>query len=396
MNSGSFDAVAKSLAAKADRRTALAAVLAAALPAGVAAAKTSGGKAKGATKAKNAKTTGTSAAKVAPAGRCVAIGSACQKKKDKCCEHGECKGKVCKAKGGGGGGGGTVSSATFVEFYSGSTTPYRPKGIALGYSGKSYVSENLNNRVLVFKDDVYSTRYSSTASRDFEAPYGVALDGSTYLYVANSGANNVLQLDSSGTLVGTWTVVSGSDLLSRPRDVAVDGDGNVYVADSGKSRVVKFDANGNQVAIFGPSTPNLRYASLSGPEGVAVTDSGKVFVADTGNNRVVVFSSSGAALLDWNKSGGPDRENLNTPRGIAVDQDQNVYVADTDNDQVTVFDAKGGSLFIVSGPGGTSGSQPNFNQPWAVDVRNSQMVVADQASPNDSNANGRVVVFNLS
>lgn len=391
---GTLDAVAKALAARADRRAALTtALLAAALPV-AAAAKQAGAKHPGARSNDAGKRSGGADAPVSAAGRCVAVGDPCSKKKDKCCNQGRCKGKVCKPKKGGGGG--TVSSATFDEFYSGDTMPYRPKGIALGYSGKAYVSENLNNRLLVFKDDVYSTRYSSTASRDFEAPYGVAVDGSDYLYVANSGANNVMQLETNGTFVASWTVVSGSDLLSRPRDVAVDGDGNVFVADSGKSRIVKFDSNGNKLAIFGPSTPDLRYASLSGPEGVAVTSSGKVFISDTGNNRVVVFSSSGTALLDWNKSGGPDRESLNTPRGIAVDGDQNVYVADTDNDQVAVFDAKGGSLFVLSGPGGASGSQPNFNQPWSVDVRDGQLVVADQASPNDNNANGRVAVFNLS
>ena len=252
MNAGTIDAVAKALAARVDRRAALAAVVAG-LPAGLAARSSAAKRADAKSKNGDRQEPGDPAA-VAPSGRCVAIGDPCRKKQDKCCEHGQCKGKVCKAKNGGGG---TVSSATFDELYSGTVTPYRPKGVALAPSGKSYVAENLNNRLLVFKNDVYSTRFSATTTRPFNAPYGVAVDGSSSIYVANSGGNNVLQLSTDGTVTATWSVVSGSDRLSVPHDVAVDGNGDVYVADTGNNRIVKFNADGTKLAVFGPATPDL-------------------------------------------------------------------------------------------------------------------------------------------
>jgi DNA-binding beta-propeller fold protein YncE len=73
---------------------------------------------------------------------------------------------------------------------------------------------------------------------DFSFPNGLAIDNAGRLYVANFGANNILVLSPSGTVLNTYTTE-----LSQPQDVAVDSAGNSYVASRGNNRIVIFRTN---------------------------------------------------------------------------------------------------------------------------------------------------------
>jgi DNA-binding beta-propeller fold protein YncE len=312
--------------------------------------------------------------------RCVAIGDSCNKKKDRCCQQGECKGKVCKkSRGGGGGGGGTVSEATFERFFTGGPGLNRPKGIAFSTDGTWFVSENLENRIQVFDSNgVFQTRYSSSGSRQFNAPRGVAVYRRQFLYVVNTDSGNVLKLDAgNGSFITSWSNGGSGGALSGPTGVAVDVNGNVYVADSNRDRIVKFDANGGFLQQFGPGTSNLGRGSLAGPEGVAVASNGKVFVADTANNRIVLFKSSGEAQKEIKKFDNP-QQRFNSPRGLALDADDNLYVADSDNDRIVVFARNGDFLFRF---GGCCSGQGQFNTPYdcATD-KSGNLSVADMAN----------------
>jgi DNA-binding beta-propeller fold protein YncE len=313
--------------------------------------------------------------------RCVQIGAACNKKKDRCCQQGQCKGKVCKKSGGGGGGGGgggTVSSAKFDLVFTGGPGLNRPKGIAYSSDGTAFVSENIENRVQVFDSSgAYVTRYGSSGQRSFSAPRGVAVFKREFLYVANNGSGRVLKLNvKNGNFITSWTS-GGASSLSGPTALAVDSSGNVYVADTGNSRIVKFDSNGNFLQQFGPATPNFSRTSLVNPEGVAVASNGKVFVADTGNNRLVLFKASGDPQKEVRRF-DTNNQGFNSPRGMAVDRDDNLFVADSDNDQIVVFDKSGAFLFRF---GTFGGGQGQFDTPYdcATD-RSSHLAVADMAN----------------
>ncbi len=86
----------------------------------------------------------------------------------------------------------------------------------------------------------------------------------------------------------TWgTSGSGNGQFSYPYGVAVDASGNVYVADRGNNRIEKFDTNGNYLAQWGTSGSGS--GQFNQPFGVAVDSSGNVYVADTDNNRIEKF-----------------------------------------------------------------------------------------------------------
>ncbi|HET7093811.1 MAG TPA: hypothetical protein VFI22_10045, partial [Thermomicrobiales bacterium] len=157
MDARHFDRLTRLLAGRLDRRAALGALVAGGARAGIAIP---------------------AAAAPEPA-RCVEIGDPCRKKKDRCCQKGECKGRVCKKTGGGGGGGGgTVSQAAFDRFFTGGPGLNRPKGIAFSTDDDRtwFVSENLEHRIQVFDSDgAYVERFTSSGNRQFSAPRGVAV-----------------------------------------------------------------------------------------------------------------------------------------------------------------------------------------------------------------------------
>jgi outer membrane protein assembly factor BamB len=90
----------------------------------------------------------------------------------------------------------------------------------------------------------------------------------------------------------TWKTIgtqgSGTNQFISPRDVALDGSGYIYVADSSNNRIVRMnDMNGTGWTSFG-STGSGTNQFIS-PCGVAVDVSGHIYVADQLNYRIVCF-----------------------------------------------------------------------------------------------------------
>src|SRR5207249_627824 len=86
---------------------------------------------------------------------------------------------------------------------------------------------------------------SGTSNGQFNIPYGVAIDGSGNVYVADLGNFRIEKFDANGTFLTTWgSFGSGNGQFLGLSSVATDGNGNVYVADSGNNRIEKFDASG--------------------------------------------------------------------------------------------------------------------------------------------------------
>src|SRR5208283_2416955 len=105
-----------------------------------------------------------------------------------------------------------------------------------------------------------------------QVPYGVTVDRSGNIYVADSYGSHIQKFDSSDNYVTQWGFPDCSIIgqFSFPGGVAVDGSGNVYVVDAYKSnQIQKFDSSGNYIAQWGDRGTSGGFA---GP--VAVDSSG--------------------------------------------------------------------------------------------------------------------------
>jgi sugar lactone lactonase YvrE len=279
-----------------------------------------------------------------------------------------------------------------------------PLGIAVDpRSGRLYVADGFN-RVLswpsaaAFRNsqapdmvigqgnflDVAPNRGSdSPSAASLSTPFGVAVDGSGNLYVADALNHRVLEYDRPAT---TDTIADrvwgqGSSFTSKtpnngglsrglnlPVRVALDSAGNLYISDDANHRVLEYDAplSGDQVAdrVFGQASladnkPNRGSAvpdkgTLNLPFDLAFDGAGNLYISDGANHRVLEYDAPLSGDQDADRVFGqpdfaghapnrgavaPAAASLDTPAGVAVDRAGNLYVADFENSRVLEYDA---------------------------------------------------------
>jgi len=178
----------------------------------------------------------------------------------------------------------------------------------------------------------------------FRGPYGIAVDGAgANIYVADTGNHTIRKIVVAtgvvSTLAGQAGVsgyvdsASGTPKFNNPYGLAVDGSGNVYVADTLNNVIRKVTAAGVVTTVAGSATGTSGYLDGSGtgayfknPYGIAIDSSGNLYVADTLNYVIrqiviataVVSTPAGSAGSPGSTNGLGSAARLNGPTGIAA------------------------------------------------------------------------------
>jgi len=241
-----------------------------------------------------------------------------------------------------------------------------PYGIAVDISGNVYVADTGNGRIQKFNSNgVFLAKWGSYGNGDgqFSSPWGITVDNSGFVYVADAGSDRIQKFTSTGTFVSKFGITgTGDGQLHDPHGIGVDSTGNIYVAEDSNQRVQKFNSNGAYLTKWGSQ------GSADGqfwmPNGLAVDSSANVYVTEMNNHRVQKFNSSGTFLAKWGGYGSGDGQ-VRTPWGIAVDNSGNVYVAEYSGERISKFTSNG--TFVAKwGTTGTGDGQ--FNKPTGVAV----------------------------
>jgi len=209
----------------------------------------------------------------------------------------------------------------------------------------------------------------------FRGPAGTAVDAAGNVYVADSNNHAIRKITPAGvvtTLAGSLGL-SGSDdgtgsaaRFNSPFGVAVDSTANVYVADTGNNAIRKITPAGVVTTLAGLAGSSGGSADGTGsaarflvPRGLVVDGAGNVFVTDTNNNTIRKITSAGVVTTVAGFVGSPGSSNgfgsaarFNTPWGIAIDAGGTLYVVDQSTHIIRSI--------TPSGNVGTVGGTPNF------------------------------------
>jgi DNA-binding beta-propeller fold protein YncE len=241
-----------------------------------------------------------------------------------------------------------------------------PFGLAMDASGNLYVADRLNHRIQKFdRDGVFLASWGSfgMAAGQFREPVDVTVDGDGVIYVTEAVGHRVQKLSATGQPLAMWGVQGAANgQFNSPAGIAVDATNTLFVADQANNRIQKFTSDGQFLGKWGT------FGSLDGqlnfPIDVAVDPSGVVYVAEFGGSRVSRFDTNGLFLGKWGSFGAGNGQ-FSQVLGLGLDSLGNVYVSDRFNHRVQKFDAVG--LFLTKwGSQGINDGQ--FQQPAGIAV----------------------------
>jgi sugar lactone lactonase YvrE len=223
----------------------------------------------------------------------------------------------------------------------GNLTTSGPLGFGMNSGNDFFVADTENNSVQKFSSTSKTWAYTITgAPTPFVAPRDVAPEPVTgNLYVSDTGNGRIAKFDSSGAFIYAWnlpaptaggpTPLPGS--TPAPYGITVDSTNKVYVADSGYNRILRFLADGTIDGSWGTygSADSSTIPQMSHPQGMGIDPAGNIYVADTGNNRIQRFDQVGtlATRVLWGAY-GPQDGNFINPRNVYVDNLSRVYVSE--------------------------------------------------------------------
>ena len=293
------------------------------------------------------------------------------------------------------------------------------RGLAVDGTGRLWVSEFTNNRVVWFNsayaiatNQPYASGVlgqkdfisggAATTQNGMRSPYGLTVDATGRIYVADAGNNRVLRFDNAadkanGTnadgVLGQPDFTSNTAALTQngmntPRGVAVYG-ASLFVAERNAARVLRFDnaagrvngANADGVlgqADFISNVQSLSQGGMEYPGRLAADGSGRLYVSDGFNfDRVVIFHNAANRPNGANADfvlGQPDfvsagaglaqnRISLDSSAGgMAVDDLNHILIlADFGNNRVLLYQDPSPPVIYISGNAGAPGVVLSYN-----------------------------------
>ncbi len=247
-----------------------------------------------------------------------------------------------------------------------------PYGLAVDPASHDiYVAERANNRIQrITKDGTFvlkwGTRGEGKAEGEFNGPFGVAADADGNVYVTDQGNNRIQKFHVTRNQTG-WEVRqvwskgqkgTGAGEFNGPFGITLDPSGVLWVADGYNHRLQRFSRDGEflgAIGVFGRGpgefvTPT--WVTFDGTGSYYVTetnsDPSNKAAEDIGHQRIQKFDASGRFLSQWGSLGEGGGQ-FRLPLQLALDGMGNAYVSDYYNTRLQKF-ALGATPVVITPP----------------------------------------------
>src|SRR5437867_2926466 len=226
-----------------------------------------------------------------------------------------------------------IGQSTFTTNTAGAsaTALANPFGISFDSTGNLWLADNANTRVLMFPKGAgftngeaativigqgsFTTNTIGTTETTLSSPKGISFDSAGNLWVTDSLNNRVLMFpkgtgftngEAATIVIGQSTFATAASGVSataifRPQGIAIDSSGNLWVIDF-NNRVLMFPkgsgfTNGEAATtVIGQSTFTTSTSGTSAtalnPSSPAFDSAGNLWIADFGNNRALMFAAT--------------------------------------------------------------------------------------------------------
>ena len=250
----------------------------------------------------------------------------------------------------------TTVAGTGVSGYSGDGGPatsamlYFPAGVVVDSNLNLYIADQANN--VIRKVDTAGKISTFATYANWSSLGAMAVDTANNLFVVDQFTCAAYTISPAGAVslfVGVEFTCgyNGDNIpattaeLNTPYGIAIDSSGNVYIADSSNNRIRKVDSTGKIFTTAGNGTCGFSgdhgpptSAELCFPEGV-VLNHNITYIADTFNVRIrkiqsnVITTIAGTGISGYNGDGLPALStNLDDPVAITSNAKGTVYELD--------------------------------------------------------------------
>jgi NHL repeat len=196
-----------------------------------------------------------------------------------------------------------------------------PRGLAVDNSNRIYVTDSANFTIRGITPSGTNWVVSTLAgqalsfgfadgtneSAQFDTPFGIAVDSSNTLFVADWGNNAVRQIAAAGpdwvttTIAGFFGAIGTTDgpgsraMFNSPAGIAVDASHNIYLTDQYNHTIRKLTPGSQDWVVSTVGGAPLQPGSAGGtgadarfnlPWGIAVDGAGNLFIADSHNYTI--------------------------------------------------------------------------------------------------------------
>jgi tripartite motif-containing protein 71 len=282
---------------------------------------------------------------------------------------------------------GTFRCSIAVPAVSGKTA--QPRDAATNAAGDVYVAAYQQDQIDEFGPVSGSTCPTTelrtwgghgTSNTQLIRPYGVALDSSGNLYVADSDNERIQKFSGTGSYLATYggAVKNGGSFQQLRRVALNPTTGDVYGADLWDFHIDRFSSPTLTPAqMFGPQPPANGF--FNEPSGLTFDAAGNLDIADSVNQRMQEFAPGGngaswSFTQTWGARGwgAGDLSGFNWPRDISFAPGTGtLWVADTKNNRLLEFTTAGATTNKSVTLGGA------LTWPYGLDASTGNLIVAD-------------------